>query len=232
MESYEDLLIWWFVNKYEEALPRVTRCARGCVHRAADAIQVVPERMLRNRKTYEPRVFRGEDGDIYIYCWDTKCNQLVPIRLTNYIVGAACNNLKRPKPQPDQLPVNFDATFVPPDEDDVEEEDAEDAARWRFDRLRPCLHRLEKENQLIAMADFYVREYPELQPFFEDYVLTRTGRTYEAVREQWQSTRSDVARRTDRFRGRRQLAPCLLKRGLTDFLWPTNDQTGTHGFPA
>ena len=225
-DRYRDLLAECFGRHYEEALRRVTRCARGNVHAAEETIQTVLRRLwehgdrVRNDKQgqrippYSERIFRGNDGDIYI----RHANGQGAIPLTAYIVKGACNQLRRPEPQPIPLPPNLAAPSASPDEQDPEDEQcAEDAASWRFDQLRPCLHRLDKENQLIAMADYYVSKYPKLQPFFADFVLTRTGGTFDAIREQWQ-TRSAVARRTDRYRGRRQLAPCLLKKGLTDFL--------------
>lgn len=218
-DPYRDLLAEWFMRHYEEALRSVTRCALGDVHRAEEAISVVLERMWRNRKTYEHRVFRGTDDDIYILCVDKTDGKIKPILLTDYIVGAACNQLRRPGPQHSPLPPNL-----------VAQPDGQ-ARQW-FVALRPCLDRLGNFDQLIAVASYLEDNYFALRPFFAEYVCGRVMQTwpghpnptcfsdpdlaesvYEVAIQVWQ-TRNPNTKRADRSHGLQSLRQCLHERGL------------------
>lgn len=209
METFEDVLTFWFETEYEIALNQVTTgVTRGDVLLAEELIQCVLARMIRNRITYEGRLCRIGDR-VYIQHGGTH------VPLTVYVCGATRRHLRdrfrSPQHRQHTQASSLEHVEVCSEENDPSRIVAnEELAQQVFTLIRLCLDELNM-NQRIALVLRLQDRYPPLQPFFEDYLNA------EDI-ERWQEDYTNIDRSRHLHQGRERLIRCLWERGIAEDL--------------
>jgi hypothetical protein len=207
MDPYQEMFDEWFRCHYHEVRDRAVRSrwARGDFHGVEDAIQIVLERLLRNRDrqrhehglpvpTYRQRIHRHATGEIRI---STGGNS---IPLSSYILRGIHNVINIPRHRLGELP----------DEDLLEGEGNDTIFSTDFghvfETLRPCLDEIRLEYR-IALVHRFAQVCPALQPCLDGYIPA-------LVVLEWLLLYNPGQRGLHLFYGRERLLRCLWQRGV------------------